>query len=101
MTAENASLLLKSDFVSAVEWHTTDIARKESFDEIIKEKDSLKLLGLINLITRKKIEKSDESKKLRAADEKALNDAKILILKEFSYVLQKTEDEILKMITQK
>lgn len=101
ITAEKADELLKTDFVSAVAWQAGDIARREAFDEILKEREPVKLLSLINLITKKKIEKSDIGKKLRAADEKALNDAKRIILGEISFVTGKTEDEILKIITEK
>lgn len=101
LTAEQINEFLKTDFASAVMWQSGDIARRELFDEILKEKEPVKLLSLINIITKKKIEKSDAGKKLRAADEKALNDAKKIILGEFSFVMGKSEDEILKMITEK
>lgn len=101
LTAEQANELLKSDFTSAVIWQAGDIARREMFDEILKEKEPVKLLSLINIITKKKIEKADNGKKLRAADEKALNDAKKIILGEFSFVTGKSEDEILEIITKK
>lgn len=51
LAAEQINEFLKTDFASAVIWQSGDIARRELFDEILKEKEPVKLLSLINIIT--------------------------------------------------
>lgn len=101
ISAEDAQALLEADCVSQVEWIANDILRKESFDAILKDRQHSRLIALINLLTQKKLEKAKEGKKMRASDEKILNEAQKIVLGEFSFVLNKSEDEILKKILKK
>lgn len=92
--------LLDSDY-TVLEWIPDDLARKECFDEILKGKDRFRMLSMLYLMQKVKNEKAQNGKRLRAADEKAFNEVKALILGEISYVINVSEEELLDSIIRK
>lgn len=90
---EALSLLSKADREDIV-WHKDNRARSECFKKIIESGDRAKLLSLISAINKAKEERLKEGKKSFILDENALDKAMRLIAAEFSFVLEKTADEI-------
>ncbi len=86
--------LLKDTEREAIEWNKDNRARSELFKKIIDSGDRAKLLSLISAINKAKEERLKEGKKAFILDENALDKAKRLIASEFSFVLEKTPDEI-------
>lgn len=101
ITETEAEKLLNSDFKSAVKWSDNEASRKELFENILAEKDIFRLMGLICVVSFHRSEKLMSGKRLRANDEKALNNAKKLVLDELAYATSKHRDEILNIITGK
>ena len=56
---------------------------------------------MLYLMQKVKNEKAQNGKRLRAADEKAFNEVKALVLGEISYVINISEDELLDNIVRK
>lgn len=98
VTKAEALKMLSDDFSSYYSWIENDAERSAYFETLLKEKSPREMLGLISVITKKKKEFSSSGKKMRAADEKALVEAKRNVLGEFSYALGKSEEEILETI---
>lgn len=98
VTKAEAIDMLSADFSSYAVWVENDAERNACFDALLKKKLPGEMLGIISVIVKKKKEFSSSGKKMRAADEKALAEAKRNILGEFSYALGKSEEEILEMI---
>lgn len=95
---EYAEKIIEGKAESALEWNCCDPVRKEEFSEILKECSPEKLIALIRLIHSKRIELSQNGKRLRAADEKAFNEAKKAVIEEFSYALGTDKEKVTDMI---
>lgn len=70
------------------EWISDRKVRSNAFRQILKDSVPLELLKLILCIYLKKIEMSNEGKKLSSTDESILSQAEALIENEFAFVLK-------------
>lgn len=98
VTEKEAQDMMAADFSSAVNWIENDAERNAYFDGLLKANSPCDMLGIISLIIKKKKEFSALGKKMRAADEKAFGEAKRKVLGEFSYVLNKSKEELIEII---
>ncbi len=89
-------IITDTDFT--VEWNAFDPLRKECFDGILKESDPEKLIGLIRLISSKRTELAQNGKRLRAADEKAFNEARRAVSEELAFALGTDKECVTDMI---
>lgn len=98
ITAEKARKIVDSEAAAQIEWEASDPVRKEEFSALLKECNPEKLVALIRLIKDKRTELVQNGKRLRAADEKAFNEAKKAVSEEFSYALGTDKDSVIDMI---
>ncbi len=75
-----------------------DSQRKEKFREIISGGDREELIRLIKTLFSRRQELAQRNKRLRAADEKFLNDAENMLHDEFAYALGIKKDEVISYI---
>lgn len=71
-------------------WIDNDNERREAFTETLKNGSCAEVVAMVKLIFRRK---SRIGAKLRASDERALNDGKKLISEELAFALKITKDE--------
>lgn len=97
LTREKAEkIIANTDFT--LEWNAFDSLRKELFDGILKEANPEKLVALIRLIHSKRRELAQNGKRLRAADEKAFNEARFSVSEEFAFVFDTDKEAVTDMI---
>ncbi len=98
ITQAEALEIISDDFSSNAVWIENDTERNDRFEALLKEKSPRKMVWIIRVISQKKKELSSAGKKIRAADEKVLEEAKRNIIEELLYVLGKSEEEIIEKI---
>lgn len=89
-------ILAGTDFT--LEWNGFDPLRKEYFDGILKEANPEKLVALMRLIYSKRRELAQSGKRLRAADEKAFNEACFSVSEEFAFIFNSDKEAVTDMI---
>lgn len=75
-------------------WYTDKNERKNNFEAILHGNDFPRLVGMIKAIYEERKKRSDNGKKLIAADERAFLAAEHIIHGEFAFVLGIAESEI-------
>lgn len=77
-----------------ITWIENDRQRSSDFKEIIKAGDCKDLVGLVKVMSQKKIEKKAKEKKLNQTDMNIMKLAEKLVNEEFSVVLNISPDEV-------
>lgn len=98
ISKEYAEIIIGGKAESALEWNGCDPVRKEEFSALLKECDPEKTVAMIRLIHSKRTELAQNGKHLRAADERAFNEAKRAVSEEFSFALGTDKESIIDMI---
>lgn len=93
-----AEKIINGKSETTLEWNGYDPVRKEEFSALLKECNPEKLVAMIRLIQSKRTELVQNGKRLRAADERAFNEAKRTVSEELSYALGTDKDTVLNMI---
>ena len=75
-------------------WINDDRARQERFGKILQSGDHVQMIRLIVEIHEKRRERQQQGRKLRTADEKALQEAEKFIHQEFGYALNLRPDQV-------
>lgn len=96
---ETAQRLFSETEKGSLEWNENDVLRKEHFEGIIKQRDYNGIFAMINTLVKKREEKKEQGKRLRASDERILAEAEKLIADEFSFVLGIDKEEIIEKLT--
>lgn len=98
ISRECAEKIIGGKAETTLEWNVCDPVRKEEFSALLKECDPEKLVALIRLIQSKRTELVQNGKRLRAADEKAFNEAKRAVSEELAHALGTDKDAVINMI---
>ena len=93
ISAEEARQIVSAPPMSG--WENDDRLRREKFFNILHNGSCAEVVSMVKLICRRK----REVKKLRASDERSLNDGKGLVSEELAYALGITRDEAIKAVT--
>ena len=75
-------------------WYSDKNERKSYFESVLRSDDFTSLVGMIKLIYEEKQKRSDDGRKLIAADEKAFTAAEHIIHGEIAFVLGIPESEV-------
>ena len=75
-------------------WYSDRNERKSYFESVLKSDDFTSLVGMIKSIYEEKQKRSDDGRKLIAADEKAFTAAEHIIHGEMAFVLGIPESEV-------
>lgn len=98
ISRECAEKIISSKSETTLEWNNCNPVRREEFSAFLKEGSPEKLVAMIRLIQSKRTELVQSGKRLRAADEKAFNEAKKAVSEELSYALGTDKDTVINMI---
>lgn len=98
LTADEVEALIEEIKSLRLEWLENDKRRAEYFNGVIESGNRRDIAALITTVYAKREELVSRGKKLRASDETLMTRAEKLIVNEFSHVLGKTPEEILKLI---
>ena len=79
-------------------WIENETERKERYREIISAGEPKQLIGIIKAIFFEKKRREEDGKRLHASDERFLKDAEQLLHGEFQYVLNLSQDELMRYI---
>lgn len=76
-------------------------SRSKTLSDIFKTGKSVEIIRIVEFLLKAKEEKEKLGKKLKASEEKILDDAKLFIDREFACVLETTEERASAYITKK
>ncbi len=79
-------------------WIEDDRLRQEKFARILKSGNCAEIVSMIKLIFAQKKKSKAENKKLRAADERSLNDGRRIVGEQLAFALGITKDEALSLV---
>lgn len=100
--------ILKPDEIYAIieampdekaDWIEDDVARKETFRDIVKSGDCHRIMKMIKSLYLHKQELAEKGKKLHAGDEQLFREAENILHEEFAVVLHIKKEEVLPFIT--
>lgn len=86
--------VLKDSVGHEIPWIDNNNVRKATYNEILREGETSKIVALISRLHRQKEKVAELGKKFPVTDERIMKDAEKRIHQEFSYALRITEKEI-------
>lgn len=96
ISAEDASRIISSP--APDNWIADDRERREAFAQTLKGGSCAEVAAMVKLIFHHKHKNPDSVTKLRACDERSLNDGKKLISEELAFALKITKDEAVQAV---
>lgn len=81
-----------------IKWIEDDRLRHEEFTQILKNGSCAEVVSVVKLIFARKKKSKAENKKLRAADERTLNDGRRIVSEQIAFALGVTKDEAVLLI---
>ena len=94
MTKENLLSLIKNLPEEGEEYIPDDALRRQKYGEIIALCDQMRILGIIKTIYQKKIEQTENKKRLHQCDEYLLREAERILYGEIAFVFGISPDEV-------
>jgi len=98
LSRDEIDAIISQSEADSEEWISDPKARAQAFGEIVSGDDRARILRVIKLLYRHKIELEEKKKKLYAGDAKILAAAEKAIIEEFSFVLGIKRDEVIPYI---
>lgn len=84
-----------------MDWIDDDRVRSQAFKDILLYGTILDLVSMANLLYLKQIQQLEIGKKLHAQDERFLREAERMVFEEFSYILQLSQSEVIRLLKNK
>lgn len=100
MSVDEINELIKNIDSEKVLWIEDDVARKQSFQEIVASGDRRKLAALIRTLFLEQQRRKQAGKKLHLADEQIFKRAESLLYDELALVLKIKPDQVVPFITE-
>ncbi|MBQ5319771.1 MAG: hypothetical protein J6K17_11815 [Oscillospiraceae bacterium] len=94
LTKEEILEIIDSISQAEAVWYSDKNERKNYFESVLHGDDFTSLVGMIKSIYEERIKRSNDGKKLIAADERAFSAAEHIIHGEFAFVLGISEAEV-------
>lgn len=80
------------------EWISADSVRRTLFHQMLHGGDQVKIIRMIKMISKRKIELEKNGKHLTVSDTETLKEAEKMLQNEFAFILQIKPDEVVQFI---
>jgi len=94
LTKEEVLEIIDSIPQAEAVWYADKTERKSYFESVLRGDDFFRLVGMIKAIYEERLKRSNDGKRLIAADERAFSTAEHIIHGEFAFVLGISESEV-------
>lgn len=101
ISKDEAKQLIDNMPTEVMNWVENDRDRQISFKNVLLYGSTLDLISMTHLLYLKQIEQLEVGKKLHASDERFLRDAERMLFEELSYILQLSQNEVIKLLAAK